>query len=77
MDYQDYKASTFTRKAPKTSVDVEVILYAFDEENLHIKLDENSQVQRVPRFGIRLDRTNYPYATLTMSERRAINLGLI
>lgn len=64
-----------TVKAPKTKIDV--ILKSSDNIGFTIQLDEASSEISIPKHGVKVKNRRPPYATLEMTESRAIDLELI
>lgn len=64
------------RRTPN-NVDVEVILLQRSKDEFKIREDESRPVRSIPRDGIKVRNVRGLYATLSMTERRAVNLNLI
>ena len=64
-----------TEKQPP--VDIEVLLDYMEEKHLSIRLDEQSQPIRIPRYGVKIRGVKGGYAVLSMSEHCAITYNLV
>jgi len=57
--------------------EIEVILLAKTDTDLMVKTDEKSRPMTIPRRGTKILSLTNQIATLRMSERTAINYGLV
>jgi hypothetical protein len=60
-----------------SQITVEVLLVGMSEHMLRIKADEDSPARWVHRQGIKILSMSDPTATLSMTEAKAIDLGLV
>ena len=58
-------------------VDVEILIDDISAHHLLVRIDETSKPIHLHREGIKVTMGEVPYATLNMTERRAINYNLI
>lgn len=73
--YADPRSST-------SKVEVEAILVKMGEDSMRLMMDETSRPMEVPLKGIKISYTKAmskhgAFVTLSMSERIAINAGLV
>ena len=70
-------ASTSYSYAKPTYIKIEVVLVGSDDTGHIIKADETSPEQRINRYDARVEDLNGIYATLSLTEERAIALNLV
>jgi hypothetical protein len=70
-------ASTSYSYAKPTYIKIEVILVGSDDTGHTIKADETSQEQKVNLHDAKVEDHNGIYATLSLTEERAIALNLV
>lgn len=64
-------------EAPQEMAEIEVILVNRLPHSFAVKLDEDSEIIRIPRAGVKLKAQPNGYALLTLSEQRAITYNLV
>ena len=77
LDRRDIIKVTYVIRAKQPTVDVEVLLDEVRDNQLIIRTDEKSRRFSIPRQGVRISNVRDGYATLTLTERSAINNNLI
>lgn len=77
LDRRDIIKAISATRAKQPTVDVEVLLDEVRDNQLMIRTDEKSRRFSIPRQGVRISNVHNGYATLTLSERSAINNNLI
>lgn len=77
LDRSDIIAANYTTRAKQPTVEVEVLLDEVRDSQLLIRTDEKSRRFSIPRQGVRISNVRDGYATLTLTERSAINNNLI
>jgi hypothetical protein len=70
-------ASTSYSYAKPVYIKIEVVLVSSDDTGHTIKADETSPEQKVNRYDARVEDRNGIYATLSLTEERAIALNLV
>ncbi len=75
--YSIIQSGSHTTKT-KPMIRIEVILHKHDEDAIWIQEDEDGPVRALPRHGVKIvsRHSDDLYATLEMSEKRAISLNL-
>lgn len=68
---------TFGGTTNKDRVDIEVLLDQEEDDFLTVRTDESKRPLQISRTGIKLKEVEGSLAVLNMTERRAINLGLV
>lgn len=66
-------------KSTPENIDVEIIIDDMSRHQLLVRTDEDAKPVQLPRHGTKLDMAEetLPYATLTLSESKAISYNLV
>ena len=64
-------------KTRSPNIQIDVIILEKEHKHLTIRSDESSPIRKIPRRGVSIKSERPPYAVLSMTEERALDMNLI